>query len=100
MSGGSLDYLHEKVDEAARRCVSSDVPERRAFGRHLVKVAKALHAIEWVDSGDWSQPRDSEAIRAVITPEQEAQSMAADLRMMIEDAKRVLARFDRKEPKP
>lgn len=96
MSGGSWDYLSENVENAARHCIGSDLPERRAFGRHLVKVAEALHAIEWVDSGDWGHPRDSEAIRAVITPEQEAQSMAADLRRMIEDAKKVLERVEGK----
>lgn len=93
MSGGSMEYLYSRVESVARHCISSDLPERRAFGRHLAKVAKALHAIEWVDSGDWGQPRDADAIRAVITPEQEAQSMAADLRMLVEDAKKVLERL-------
>lgn len=99
MSGGSLDYLYERVENVARHCIGSDLPERRAFGRHLVKVAEALHAIEWVDSGDWGPPRDSDAIRAVITPEHEAQSMAVDLRILIEDAKKILERVDGKVTK-
>ena len=43
-----------------------DTPLRRAFSHHLVKVAAALKAIEWVDSGDWVPGDEDDAILAVL----------------------------------
>ena len=53
MSGGSYDYLYHKVEEVADQLDGDRSPLRRAFAEHLHKVAKALHDIEWVDSGDY-----------------------------------------------
>tara|TARA_R110000868_G_scaffold336554_2_gene597462 strand:- start:929 stop:1219 length:291 start_codon:yes stop_codon:yes gene_type:complete len=66
MSGGSMDYLCYKLDD-----VSFDLstPERRAFKKHLELVSKALHDIEWVDSGDYATGDEVEAILACITPQ-------------------------------
>ncbi len=58
MSGGSYNYAYHHVEEAALEitedgCCSAASPElRRAFKAHLLKVAKALRAVEWNDSGD------------------------------------------------
>ena len=49
MSGGSMEYLCYKVEEASFARIT---PERKAFIKHLQLVAKALKAIEWNDSGD------------------------------------------------
>lgn len=49
MSGGSMDYLYFKVEDANFK---DDTPHRLAFRKHLKKVALALKAIEWNDSGD------------------------------------------------
>lgn len=49
MSGGSMDYLSYKVESANFQL---NTHLRRAFKDHLQKVALALHAIEWNDSGD------------------------------------------------
>ena len=65
MSGGSMDYLYIKVDEVADMLMHEKSPARRAFGKHLKKVAHALHEIEWVDSGDSSSPDDINAIRDI-----------------------------------
>lgn len=62
MSGGSMDYLSFKVEDAT---FAQNTPERRAFRAHLRKVAAALHIIEWNDSGDGASG-ESEAIRACI----------------------------------
>lgn len=62
MSGGSMDYLYRRVQDATFR--SSSV-ERRAFRAHLLRVAKALRAIEWNDSGDGADD-ESDAIRACL----------------------------------
>lgn len=73
MSGGSMDYLTYKVDEQADELLNKNrTPLQRAFGNHLKKVAKALHDIEWVWSGDYGRGDEEDAIKAVFgdaTPE-------------------------------
>ena len=49
MSGGSMDYLYQKVQDAEFR---ENTRARQHFRQHLKKDAEALHAIEWNDSGD------------------------------------------------
>ena len=51
MSGGSLDYAYSKVEDAASN-IPGDTIERIAFKAHLLRVAKALKAVEWNLSGD------------------------------------------------
>lgn len=65
MSGGSMDYLYSKLEYDAN--FREDTPERRAFAKHLRLVAKALHDIEWVDSGDYGPGDDTDAIRACLS---------------------------------
>jgi hypothetical protein len=60
MSGGSMNYLFDKVLSAE---FAMSTPERRAFKAHLDKVAKALKAIEWVDSRDWGKGDETGPIR-------------------------------------
>lgn len=87
MSGGSMDYLCYRVEEAADiLCIDSN-PSRKAFGKHLRKVAHALHEIEWVDSGDSSSPDDINAIRDVFgdTYRQiEMEALISDAKALIE----------------
>ena len=87
MSGGSWDYLCFKVDEAADRLVNSKDPLRKAFGIHLDLVAKALHDIEWVDSGDTSPGDERKAILNVIRKEDE-------LAVLVEEATKIRDRLD------
>lgn len=81
MSGGSMNYLYSRLDYDAN--FPTNTPERRAFKDHLVKVAKALHDIEWVDSGDYGPGDENEAIRACL-------SSAQMLEAVIEQAKESL----------
>lgn len=62
MSGGSMDYLSCKVEEAN---FYETTPERKAFKKHLKKVAEALHRIEWNDSGDGAD-NEAGSIRACL----------------------------------
>lgn len=62
MSGGSWDYVYYKVEEAAERLQSEKCPHRRVLGDRLKLYAKALHDIEWVDSGDKVRGDEMEAI--------------------------------------
>lgn len=67
MSGGSWQYLYDKIDDAADRLITGKrVPERIAFGHHMKKVAAAMHDIEWVDSCDYGCGAEIKAIDAVL----------------------------------
>lgn len=65
MSGGSMNYLCYKLENDAN--FHTDTPERMAFWSHLKLVSKALHDIEWVDSGDYGNGDEVEAIRACLS---------------------------------
>lgn len=66
MSGGSMDYFYSQVESEARELSISRNPLRRAFGKHLMNVSKALHDIEWVDSGDYGDGDEEEIIKKVL----------------------------------
>lgn len=74
MSGGSMDYLSYKVEDAS---FPENTPERAAFRLHLKKVAEALHRIEWNDSGDGAQGED-EAIRGCLAKDSVLHACVAD----------------------
>jgi len=75
MSGGSYEYAYTFVERFADALESGidfsgykaepDNHDRIGFAAHLRKVADAMKAIEWVDSGDCSPPHDTNAIHAV-----------------------------------
>jgi len=73
MSGGSMNYLYSKLQCGAT--FETNTPERRAFMTLLDKVAKALHDIEWVDSGDYGPGDENEAIRACLSSGQMLESV-------------------------
>jgi phage shock protein A len=64
MSGGSMNYLYRRVEEDAT--FIEQTPERRAFRKHLKKIAEALRAIEWNDSGDGASNEEG-LIRACLS---------------------------------
>lgn len=63
MSGGSMDYLYRKVEDAD---FPTGTPERRALKDHLKLVAAALRSVEWVDSGDYGPGDENADILACI----------------------------------
>ena len=64
MSGGSYDYAYRDMDSFIRDLDRrASTPLRKAFVKHLAKVAKAMHDIEWVDSGDYSDGDEYKAIQ-------------------------------------
>lgn len=81
MSGGSLDYVYTRVEEAADR-ITPDTALRRAFIKHLKLVSQALYEIEWAQSGDTSPGNEDElkAIRACLHP-------GAPIATLIDEAK-------------
>lgn len=67
MSGGSYDYFYIKIEEFANELsISPSEPERLAFKELLLKVAKAAHDIEWVDSGDYGTGRELDSIKEAL----------------------------------
>ena len=93
MSGGSMDYVYRKVEDACGAFQSTN-PHREAFKSLLWNVARALRSIEWVDSGDWGPGDEIEAIEACISTAdvlavsiERAEHAALELQMMIDKAK-------------
>jgi hypothetical protein len=96
MSGGSYDYAYYRIEELARE-IRPTTPLRKAFKTLLVKVAKAAHDIEWVDSGDYGPGDEDESIldclgtnaKALVLTEaiQEAEAVLQTLTKAIEEAK-------------
>ena len=67
MSGGSLDYIYYKVDEAADSIDSrTENPLYRAFAEHLRMVSVALHDVEWEFSGDYGEGEAEEMVKKVL----------------------------------
>lgn len=91
MSGGSMNYLYSRLEYADFK---ADTPERRAFEQHLKLVAKALHDIEWVDSGDYGPGDENAAIRACLG---DAVMLATVLEMAQEAVATLQAEIDRVE---
>ena len=75
MSGGSMDYLYNRVEDAN---FVEYTPERRAFRQHLNLVAQALHDIEWVDSSDNAKGSENEAILKVLGKERVVEQLVSE----------------------
>lgn len=88
MSGGSYNYAFRHVDEMAESIETRhrSTPLRRAFAEHLKLVGKAMHAIEWVDSGDYGPGDEEAAIKAVLGPHAEALALG----QLVGDAERLV----------
>ena len=91
MSGGSLDYVCYRLDDAI------DTIERRAttalhkaFAKHLKDVAKALHDLEWVYSGDYSEGQEVESLRKVVNKEMELKAATEQAEFALKQLKDVL----------
>jgi hypothetical protein len=58
MSGGSWDYAFNRFDDVADRLAEESDPLRRLMAKRVALLAKALHDIEWIDSGDYSDGKE------------------------------------------
>lgn len=77
-----MNYLSSRIENDAT--FKTHTVLRKAFRKHLDKVINALHDIEWVDSCDYSDGDEDDAIRACLSP-------GAPLESAIEDAKAAMA---------
>lgn len=92
MSGGSLDYAYEKVNDAAdavRRRAETSL--HRAFAKHLDKVSAALRALEWMLSGGTSEGSEIEAIKACLPKGAVLKSCTEEAREALANLKAALA---------
>lgn len=63
MSGGSYDYAFRRVENFIETMDLHEMTTLRLqFQEHLKLVAKAMHHIEWYDSGDYGQREENAAI--------------------------------------
>lgn len=95
MSGGSYDYAYQRVREMATdsRLSRSDNARRRAFAKHLMKVAEAMQDIEWVDSQDRHEGDENKAIDECLTHSEILGAEREHLEEAIACAKRTLEEF-------
>jgi len=84
MSGGSMEYLYARLEDARFDTYS---PERKAFRKHIFLVAKALKSIEWNDSGDGDDDEVSNIMACI--------SKTDVLEAVLEDARRVQRELDK-----
>lgn len=85
MSGGSMNYLSYKLEDAE---FYENTPERRAFRKHLNLVAAALHEIEWVDSGDTEPGKaDKQAIMKCISKQDILSHLQAEAKELVQQLK-------------
>ena len=95
MSGGSLDYVCYKVGDAADSIEArATTPLQKAFAAHLKDVAKALHDLEWVFSGDYSDGDEVEALSKVVNKKMELEVATNEARIALKQLQDVLAALD------
>lgn len=95
MSGGSMDYLYARVEDARFHTYS---PERKAFRKHIFLVAKALKSIEWNDSGDGDDD-EFQNIMACISKTDVLEAVLEDARRVQRELNKVLQDLDERESK-
>ena len=86
MSGGSMDYLYGKIENAT---FAENTLLRRAFRRHLELVAAACRSIEWNDSGDGDN-QEEENIRACLASGALLEEATASARLAMEELRALL----------
>lgn len=96
MSGGSMDYLYARVEDARFDAYS---PERKAFRKHIFLVAKALKSIEWNDSGDGDDD-EVQNIMACISHADVLEAVLEDARKVQRELNKVLQDLNEKKGKP
>lgn len=67
MSGGSLEYVYQRIDAAVESLAEHKRFYRKEeFVQKLVVLSKALHDVEWYLSGDYGEEQVVEAVNAVL----------------------------------
>ena len=85
MSGGAYNHIYIQVEEVAMQLLRHPESYRKAFGRHLLEVATALHDLEYVDSADMSPGDDKEAIMNCISKSDLGKSIIMEAEKVLEE---------------
>ena len=97
MSGGSLDYVFYKLDDAVDSIEKrATTPLHKAFAAHLRDVSAALHDLEWVFSCDYSDGDEVEALRKVVNKEMELEAATKQAEIALLQLKNVLCKQEYK----
>ena len=91
MSGGALDYVYSKVEDAAEEIHTYSMTQKKplfeAFSSHLVLVAEALQHCEWVMSNDYGEDGADDAIEKAL-----GDAKARELESVVEQLNRLLGK--------
>ena len=91
MSGGSLDYVCYKIDDAVDTIEKrATTTLQKAFAQHLKDVAKALHDLEWVFSGDYCEGQEIDSLSKVVNKEMELKAATEQAEFALKQLKDVL----------
>jgi len=90
MSGGSWDYLCYKMEDAAKNLLTEKCIYRRSFGDWMRLAAKAMHDIEWVDSCDYGEGDELEAIKKIVNPKDCLNICMSDIEIMIKELSQIV----------
>jgi len=85
-----MDFLSYRLEEATFK---ENTILRLAMRKHLLKVAAALRAIEWNDSGDGAD-NEEELIIACLQPADEIRQAREDAIKAKEDLEKAIAMVD------
>jgi len=92
MNRSSEDYLCFKIADLADEMGKDNLSYRRSFSTHLLSVAKALHAIEYVQSGQNPEGSERSAIQECINPSYSLRSLVMEAEKIRDELKLLLKR--------
>lgn len=84
MSGGSWGYMYHGLEDVADALQASEYPHRRLLAPVFRNLAKIMHDVEWLDSGDYGQddlPREEALIREILGDEAYKNLMLQDIQV-------------------
>lgn len=103
MSGGSLDYVYGKLEDAIPTIAAygrdHQQPHVEAFPKHLELVKEALHDLEWAMSGDYGQDGADDSISKVLGSTATQRTLEVILEDLRESAAKIEALVIKKDVK-
>ncbi len=91
MSGGSLDYVYSRLNDAVieikRRATT---PLQKAFAEHLNDVSMALYDLEMLYSGDFSDGDEIESLMKVVSKDLVLDTIVKDAEVILVDLQNAL----------
>ncbi len=88
MSGGSWGYMYHGLDDVADALQGSQYPHRRLLAPLFRNLAKIMHDVEWLDSGDYGEndlPSEEALIRKLLGEEAYKGLMTDDIQVRLDE---------------